>query len=171
MKLRTLLFAPGDSPRKVTKALGLPVDAVILDYHMPDMNGDDVARAIRASSRFEGVSLIFLTSMDVAGSDKEFAALNGQAHLMKPTRANVLRSTIIDVVRTARRQRMNSDETASAPKLPIEAEAAAAIDTVEREVAAKPVSAIDILVAEDNEVNQIVFTQILQVTGLRFLVV
>ena len=36
---------------------------------------------------------------------------------------------------------------------------------------AKPVSAIDILVAEDNEVNQIVFTQILQVTGLRFLVV
>ncbi|MBB3452067.1 PAS domain S-box-containing protein [Rhizobium sp. BK313] len=151
--------------------MGVPVDAVILDYHMPDMNGDDVARAIRANSRFEGVSLIFLTSMDVAGSDKEFAALNGQAHLMKPTRANVLRSTIIDVVRTARRQRMNCDETASAPQLPIEAEAAAAIDTVEREVAAKPVSAIDILVAEDNEVNQIVFTQILQVTGLRFLVV
>ena len=33
--------------------MGVPVDAVILDYHMPDMNGDDVARAIRANSRFE----------------------------------------------------------------------------------------------------------------------
>ncbi|UWU19854.1 MULTISPECIES: response regulator [unclassified Rhizobium] len=150
--------------------MGVQVDAVILDYHMPDMNGDEVARAIRADSRFDGVSLIFLTSMDVAGSDKEFAALNGQAHLMKPVRANVLRSTIIDVVRTARRQRMSSDETAVASQS-IEAEAVAAIDTVEREVAAKPVSAIDVLVAEDNEVNQIVFTQILQVTGLRFLVV
>jgi CheY-like chemotaxis protein len=151
--------------------MGVPVDAVILDYHMPDMNGDDVARAIRANSRFEGVSLIFLTSMDVAGSDKEFAALNGQAHLMKPTRANVLRSTIIDVVRTGRRQRMSSDESVASAASPMETEAMVAIDAVEREVAAKPVSAIDILVAEDNEVNQIVFTQILQVTGLRFLVV
>jgi CheY-like chemotaxis protein len=35
----------------------------------------------------------------------------------------------------------------------------------------KPGNAIDVLVAEDNEVNQIVFTQILQATGLRFLVV
>ncbi|MDL2409339.1 response regulator [Rhizobium calliandrae] len=150
--------------------MGVPVDAVILDYHMPEMNGDDVARAIRAEPRFNGVSLIFLTSMDVASNDKEFAALNGQAHLMKPTRANVLRSTIIDIVRKARRQAMSSDEPTASPQLPVAAEAVAAIEAVERGVA-KPVSAIDILVAEDNEVNQIVFTQILQVTGLRFLVV
>jgi CheY-like chemotaxis protein len=32
-------------------------------------------------------------------------------------------------------------------------------------------SFIDVLVAEDNDVNQIVFTQILQATGLNFLVV
>ncbi|MBB4566102.1 response regulator [Rhizobium leucaenae] len=151
--------------------MGVPVDAVILDYHMPGMNGDDVARAIRADSRFDKVSLIFLTSMDVASSDKEFAALNGQAHLMKPARANVLRNTIIDVVRTARRQRMSGDDTPAAAPPSIEVEAVAAIDAVERGVATKPVNAIDILVAEDNEVNQIVFTQILQVTGLRFLVV
>ncbi|OCJ05442.1 hybrid sensor histidine kinase/response regulator [Agrobacterium sp. 13-626] len=151
--------------------MGAPVDAVILDYHMPDMNGDEVARTIRADARFEALSLIFLTSMDVVGSDKEFAALNGQAHLMKPVRANVLRGTIIDVVRMARRQRMTGYATAVAAQLPIEAEAEAAILAVEQEVSASPVSAIDVLVAEDNEVNQIVFTQILQVTGLRFLVV
>ncbi len=151
--------------------MGVPVDAVILDYHMPDMNGDEVARIIRADARFEALSLIFLTSMDVVGSDKEFAALNGQAHLMKPVRANVLRSTIIDVVRMAHRQRMTGYATVVASQLPIEAEAEAAIHAVEQDVSVRPVSAIDVLVAEDNEVNQIVFTQILQVTGLRFLVV
>ncbi len=34
-----------------------------------------------------------------------------------------------------------------------------------------PAEFIDVLVAEDNEVNQIVFTQILQETGRSFLVV
>lgn len=156
---------------RAASEMGVPVDAVILDYHMPDMNGDEVARIIRADACFEALSLIFLTSMDVVGSDKEFAALNGQAHLMKPIRANVLRSTIIDVVRMARRQRMTGYATVVASQLPIEAEAEAAIQAVEQDVSARPVSAIDVLVAEDNEVNQIVFTQILQVTGLRFLVV
>ncbi|MDE1992288.1 MAG: response regulator [Rhizobiaceae bacterium] len=150
--------------------MGVPVDAVILDYHMPGMNGAEVARAIRSDARFEGVSLIFLTSMDVAG-DHEFAALDGQAHLMKPTRSHVLRNTIIDVVRTARLQRMSGDETIAPSQSPIVAAAAAAIEAVERTLPTTSSAAIDILVAEDNEVNQIVFTQILQVTGLRFLVV
>jgi signal transduction histidine kinase/CheY-like chemotaxis protein len=145
--------------------MGVRVDAVILDYHMPDMNGNEVARAIRADGRFDGVPLIFLTSMDAAGTDKEFAALNGQAHLMKPARANVLRNTIIDVVRAGRRQRLAGADDALAK------EAIAAVAAVERLVPTGPVHSIDILVAEDNEVNQIVFTQILQVTGLRYLVV
>jgi CheY-like chemotaxis protein/anti-sigma regulatory factor (Ser/Thr protein kinase) len=95
----------------------LPVDAVILDYQMPEINGADVARLIRSDSRFVDLPLIFLTSMDVAGNEKEFAALNGQAHLMKPARANVLRSTIIEVVRTARQpQGSTADDPEVAPR-------------------------------------------------------
>ncbi|MFT4182961.1 MAG: response regulator [Rhizobium sp.] len=150
--------------------MGVPVDAVILDYHMPDMNGDEVAHLIRADARFDAVSLIFLTSMDSVGGDREFATPNGQAHLMKPVRANVLRNTIIDVVRMARRQQTNT-HAALAAQLPIADEAEAAIHAAEKDIVTKPINAIDVLVAEDNEVNQIVFTQILQVTGLRFLVV
>jgi CheY-like chemotaxis protein len=159
-------------------AMDLPVDAVILDYHMPQMNGADVARKIRSDHRFDAVSLIFLTSMDVAGSEKEFAAMSGQAHLMKPVRGNVLCKTIVEVVRTARQQPSTSNAAGAVPR---QANAAAraradeelqvAIETVERASPARSVSAIDILVAEDNEVNQIVFTQILQAAGLRFLVV
>lgn len=82
--------------------LGVTVDAVILDYHMPDMNGADVARRLRADPRFVELPIIFLTSMDISGTEKEFAALNGQAHLMKPARANVLRNTVVEVVRARR---------------------------------------------------------------------
>jgi PAS domain S-box-containing protein len=139
----------------------LPVDAVILDYHMPVMNGAEVAKVIRSDHRHDGVSLIFLTSMDVAASEKEFAAASGQAHLMKPVRGNVLRNTIVEVVRAGRQPRAREAVQ----------DVVAAIGAAEQSLPLRPVNAIDVLVAEDNEVNQIVFTQILQATDLRFLVV
>jgi PAS domain S-box-containing protein len=148
-------------------ALGVTLDAVVLDYQIPGMNGADIARLLRADNRFADLPIIFLTSMDISGTEKEFAALNGQAHLMKPARANVLKNTIVDVVRTNRIRLAPAHAT---PTLIIETVA-------EPEMPAEPVavletpSFIDVLVAEDNDVNQIVFTQILQATGLNFLVV
>lgn len=151
--------------------MGVSVDAVIVDYSMPGMNGYQVATAVRADPRFDTLPIVFLTSMGVAGCDREFAAVNGQAHLMKPVRANVLRSTIIDVVRASRRKKLGERLASVERRLPIEMEAAAAIEATDGMTSAKSGNAIDVLVAEDNEVNQIVFTQILQATGLRFLVV
>jgi len=151
--------------------MSVPVDAMIIDYSMPDMNGYEVARAVRADPRFDALPMMFLTSIGAVGYDKELNAVNGQAHLMKPVRANVLRSTIIDVVRASRRRKMIGQQSPVGRLLPIEAEAIAAIEATEKMTSATSGNAIDILVAEDNEVNQIVFTQILQATGLRFLVV
>ncbi|SCB26825.1 response regulator [Rhizobium multihospitium] len=151
--------------------MGVSVDAIIVDYSMPGMNGYQVASAVRADPRFDTLPIVFLTSMSVAGCDREFADVNGQAHLMKPVRANVLRGTIIDVVRASRRKKLGERSAPIERRLPIETEAAAAIEATDRMTSAKPGNAIDVLVAEDNEVNQIVFTQILQATGLRFLVV
>jgi signal transduction histidine kinase/DNA-binding response OmpR family regulator len=151
--------------------MGISVDAMIVDYSMPGMNGYQVASAVRADPRFCALPIVFLTSMGAAGCDREFAAVNGQAHLMKPVRANVLRGTIIDVVRASRRKKLGERSAPVERRLPIEAEAAAAIEATDQMTSAKPGNAIDVLVAEDNEVNQIVFTQILQATGLRFLVV
>jgi len=147
--------------------LGIEIDAVVLDYQIPGMNGAEIARKLRADCRFERLPIVFLTSMDISGTETDFAALNGQAYLMKPARANVLRNTIVDVVRTSRTKQIatavnifpNVQETAPSllPK----------VESSER----MPAGFIDVLVAEDNEVNQIVFTQILQETGVSFLVV
>ncbi|MBC2805089.1 response regulator [Rhizobium ruizarguesonis] len=144
--------------------LGVTVDAVVLDYHMPDMNGADVARRLRADPRFVELPIIFLTSMDISGTEKEFAALNGHAHLMKPARANVLRNTVVEVVRASRVKQASEAEIA---RLQTEAAVPAPALVPQKRAA----EFVDVLVAEDNEVNQIVFTQILQGTGLSFLVV
>ncbi|PDT38412.1 hybrid sensor histidine kinase/response regulator [Rhizobium sp. M10] len=144
--------------------LGVTVDAVILDYHMPDMNGANVARRLRADPRFVELPIIFLTSMDISGTEKEFAALNGQAHLMKPARANVLRNTVVEVVRA---RRVKQASQAEITRLQAETAVSAPVPALQKRAA----EFVDVLVAEDNEVNQIVFTQILQGTGLSFLVV
>ncbi|WP_431320055.1 response regulator [Rhizobium sp. YTU87027] len=145
---------------------GLGVDAVVLDYQMPGMNGAEIARKLRTDSRFERLPIIFLTSMDISGTEKEFAALNGQAYLMKPARANVLRNTIADVVRASRTKQVAAAAVmqSSAEAMPSPLPKAEPSETALTEF-------IDVLVAEDNEVNQIVFTQILRESGRSFLVV
>jgi PAS domain S-box-containing protein len=149
--------------------LGIKVDAVVLDYHMPEMNGAEVARRLRSDTRFAELPIIFLTSMDISGTEKEFAALNGHAHLMKPARANLLRNTVVEVVRASRVKQASEAEIA---RLQREAEAPPPLPAPAPPAPQKrSADFVDVLVAEDNEVNQIVFTQILQGTGLSFLVV
>ncbi|MGV1957810.1 PAS-domain containing protein, partial [Agrobacterium sp. 22-224-1] len=86
-------------------SLGFSIDAIVLDYHMPVMNGLDVVERIRADVRFDDIAIVFLTSMDVIGDETLFTDLNVQAHLMKPARARLLRSTLFDVVRDVRLKR------------------------------------------------------------------
>ncbi|GEO84058.1 MULTISPECIES: PAS-domain containing protein [Alphaproteobacteria] len=157
--------------------LGVSIDALIIDYQMPVMNGIDVARMIRADHRFEAIAMIFLTSMDMVGDERIFEKLNVQAHLMKPARANLLRSTIVEVVRAVRlgwpRGAIGKPlRVVSANSHPEQPSTRAVPATSGSALAAPPVrptsasSGCDVLIAEDNEVNQIVFRQILQSTNL-----
>jgi len=145
---------------------GIGIDAVVLDYQIPGMNGGEIARKLRADNRFERVPIIFLTSMDISGTEQEFAALNAQAYLMKPARANVLRNTIVDVVRAGR-----TNQIVAAVTSPPSVQAASSPLPKAQSSDSASAEFIDVLVAEDNEVNQIVFTQILRESGRSFLVV
>jgi PAS domain S-box-containing protein len=149
--------------------LGIAVDAIVLDYHMPEMNGLDFARSLRRDRRFDGTGVIFLTSMDMASDDSMFAELQIHAHLMKPARANLLRSTVIDVVRSVRGKRRM--EAALAVDTGPAASGPLAVTSPPSTAPVKMAASLDVLVAEDNEVNQIVFTQILQTTGWLFQIV
>jgi CheY-like chemotaxis protein len=149
--------------------LRVGVDVLVLDYQMPGINGAEIARILMADARFDNLPIIFLSALNSSDAEKEFAELNRHAHLVKPVPANILRSTIIEVVRASRLKRGSAAETVVGPE--------SGLETSGQEHAAPPLGKsstspfIDVLVAEDNEVSRIVFTQILQGTGLNFMVV
>ncbi len=142
----------------------LPVDLIILDYHMPNMNGVDVAREIRAKAWFDQTPIMFLTSMEMAADEHRFADMKVQAHLMKPARSQLLKKTVGSLLATP------LAATASDMQDEISDDAQSVIDetSAPEDNETAQASALDILIAEDNEVNQIVFTQILQQTRHHF---
>lgn len=145
--------------------MGVSVDAMILDYQMPEMNGLAVARRVRDDPQLADLPIIFLTSMDSASSEGAVDTLNIQAHLMKPARSHLLRTTLVEVIRASRAQLRDATRLTSSAALDVAPVTEVEDPTPDPRLQAK---GLDVLVAEDNEVNQIVFTQILQGMGVDF---
>jgi signal transduction histidine kinase/CheY-like chemotaxis protein len=130
---------------------GAPFDLVIMDYHMRGMNGADAVRRIRADKLIDETPVIMLTSVDQAGVSDEFEAIGVQGQLTKPARSSALLRAIATVLRRA--------ET-PAPAM------TAAISGPPQGAAAA--SGLDVLVAEDNEVNRLVIGHILRAAGFSY---
>ncbi|MDX8504548.1 response regulator [Mesorhizobium captivum] len=154
--------------------LGASVDCIILDYQMPGMNGADVARAIAADNRLSSIPVVLLTSVDQVDFGRMVIDFGIVAHLTKPARSAVLLGTVISAIQKARTQ----GAKAQFVREPVAAQPAPPAFTVIRgpavpvpaapESTATPSGPIDILIAEDNDVNQLVFGQILNGLGLSY---
>ncbi|MBF0159949.1 MAG: response regulator [Magnetococcales bacterium] len=71
-----------------------PPDLILLDVNMPDMNGFEVLKNLKADEASQSIPVIFLTSND-ASDDIERGLQAGAYHyLTKPFDANMLRSII-----------------------------------------------------------------------------
>lgn len=156
--------------------LNAPVDCLVVDYQMPIMNGMDMVQAMQLQPGLAGIPVVLLTSVDqsLASLGPKSPAIAAQ--LIKPTRSAALLEAIVAAVQRHRAESAPASkaETAALPSAPAaaaEQEPAAARDGMG---GGDPVTAhdgIDVLVAEDNEVNQLVFRQILAESGLRFEIV
>ncbi len=133
-------------------AQGRPFDIVILDHHMPGMDGADVIRAIRGTSAIEETPIIMLTSIDEPGSADMYRDLGTQGYLVKPAPASQLFDTMINI--------LSDQAAAAAPEIGPDADDTGAART------AAPDDRVDILLVEDNEVNRIVAEQMLLNAGL-----
>lgn len=192
---------------KAAKSQGMPVDCVILDYHMPNMNGGDVVRAMRRDPAIRDTPIIMLTSVDQTEDGKGFSSLGIQGHLTKPARSSLLLETIIETLSEYQARSSNDDETSRGiliaqqvargigtgadgstervatevfecdrlsmhdtdEVLPLsDCPPLGQADSQDPDPAPDANDNLDILVCEDNEVNQIVFTQILQSAGFSF---
>jgi signal transduction histidine kinase/ligand-binding sensor domain-containing protein/CheY-like chemotaxis protein len=118
---------------------------VLLDYHMPDMDGLDVAEKLRQDPGSCGTKIILLTSAARNGEPSRIQALGLDACLTKPVTQSTLLETMLQVL------------------------GAAAEDKIPRSAAAESKSPPDkplrILLAEDNKVNQSLGVRLLQKRG------
>jgi signal transduction histidine kinase/DNA-binding response OmpR family regulator len=153
------------------KRLGARVDCIILDYQMPGINGLEVARRIAADPATAHIPILLLTSVDQAVTGQIGTETGISAHLNKPARSSVLLETLVTMMQVARaapkvaRLHAVSAPERAAPR-PVAAPAAPVAPAPVRAAAGKP--PLDVLVAEDNEVNQLVFSQILDGLGLSY---
>lgn len=163
--------------------LGLGIDLVILDFQMPGMSGGEVTRSIRADPAIANTPILILSSIDQADQFHSLKELSINAHLTKPVRSAELHATVETILganatdHAAPLAALSS--TASGPNM---APAAAAEDerpTQQRSTpqTITPAAAYHagseaetplVLVAEDNPVNQIVFSQSLESLGIRY---
>jgi len=158
---------------KAVTARGLSVDCIVLDFQMPGMNGAQVARIIRGTPEIANTPIVMLTSVD--HSQLNYRDLSIDAHIVKPARSSALLEAVVTAIQ--RRHTRNGHAAGLAPLLG--EDATPRPENRGSETAAPPAEPspassrhqVDILVAEDNEVNQLVFTQILQETRLRFHIV
>ena len=125
-------------------AAGEPFDLAVLDLCMPDTDGLELARAIKADAGLASMELIMLTStMQVNAA--EIADAGVREWLMKPVRSSEFYNRLIRLMST----REHAAGTASSAPRGRSAESSAA------EHVPGP-SRGRILVVEDNEVNQLV---------------
>ena len=83
-------------------ARGIAIDLVVLDYHMPGMNGGQMLDAMRAMTAGAAIPVIMLTSVDQTADGRSFASLGVAAHLTKPARSAALLETVVAVLGEAR---------------------------------------------------------------------
>jgi two-component system sensor histidine kinase/response regulator len=134
----------------IAQAGGKPYALVLTDMHMPKMDGFSLIERIRQKPELRTATIMMLTSAGHRGDGERCQELEIAAYLLKPIRQSELREAIARVL-GAREQK-------------------GAIPLVTRyslQDAHDPAACLRILVAEDNSVNQLLATRLLEKRGHR----
>ena len=121
---------------------GKPFDLVLLDLHMPGMNGFQVLEHIRSTPQISQAVVIVLTSVDNLPAVDRRRDLGWAAYLTKPVKQSSLLDAMLETLGEA------EGETETAPV-----------------VALPTTHPLRILVAEDNEINRRLATILLEREG------
>ena len=76
-----------------------PYDAVLLDVMMPDMDGIEVFRQIRANPQTQTIPVILMTAKTQATDRQRFLDLGVTAIITKPFKAMFLTEQIADILK------------------------------------------------------------------------
>jgi signal transduction histidine kinase/DNA-binding response OmpR family regulator len=133
-----------------------PYDIVLMDMHMPGIDGFELARTIKADPSIAAVPLVLMPSFGQRGDEQIAREIGISAYLTKPVRESQLFDCLVTVL--DRSGVMSTQSNAATP-----AKLVTRYALKERETMARKL----ILVAEDNIVNQLVAARQLESMGNR----
>jgi len=142
---------------RAAQSAGDPYHIAILDQQMPTMDGENLARAIKADAKLKNTALVLLTSLGMRDAARMSKA-GFSVCLTKPARASQLLNALITA--WGNQKRAPSAHFVSRPA----AEARASISPAEP---AAPIFRAHVLIVEDNSVNQMVAARLLEKLGCR----
>ena len=128
------------------RSAGDPFALAVLDFMMPEMDGEELAQKIRENADYADTRLMVLTSVDRSNESHRLRELGVEAYLVKPARASLIFETLSGIFQDG----------------PKAVEAGDAIVAEMPNVPNAPLAnKVKILLAEDNEVNQLVIKHML----------
>jgi CheY-like chemotaxis protein len=131
-----------------------PFGLILMDMHMPQMDGFGLVERIRERPELSTATIMMLTSAGHRGDGKRCKELGVSAYLLKPIRQSELREAIARVLGA-------HEQTGAIPL----------VTRYSLADAREPGESLQILVAEDNAVNQLLVRRMLEKRGHRVLVV
>ena len=137
-----------------------PYQVAILDYYLPDMDGESLGRMIKDDPALRETLLVMLTSVGQRGDAKRVSEVGFSAYLVKPVSPSQLLDALSTVLGTYKE---GISTTLITRHTLAESQTAEAVPVPKQE---KPIHA-RILVVEDNAVNQRMAVRMLEKLGCR----
>ena len=157
----------GLSVLKKAHETGVSIDLILLDYHMPQHTGEDFIIAMRKHNSFDHIPVIMLSSVDTDTLKKRVLLSGVQEFMTKPARLADLQSAISRTLLASQETKKPIKAARLTPRsnpAPTQSILMPKNQTVIN-------SHIDILIAEDNEVNQMYIKYIMEELGVSFKIV
>ena len=129
-----------------SKTLGVPFPLVLLDAHVPEMNGYVIADKIKNDPKFKESEVVMLTSVGLRGDAAKCREIGISAYLTKP----IKRSDLLHIIKLMMGSRV----------IPQENQPLLTTHSIRESR-----NALTILVAEDNAVNQTLARRLLEKRG------
>jgi signal transduction histidine kinase/CheY-like chemotaxis protein len=137
-----------DAVREIAAADSLdPYRLVLMDWHMPGMDGLQASRIIKRNDRLHHIpKIVMVTSFGQGDVRTQAEEIGVDSYLLKPVNQSLLYDTLVDLFGFAGREDHRSREKKD-------------------ESTVHDATGIRVLVVEDNEINQQVATELLESAG------
>ncbi len=129
-----------------------PYDIVISDMLMPEMDGAQLGKIIKADPKLQSTPMVMLTSQGLRGDASRMKSIGFVGYLSKPVRRSLLYDCLIMV--------LNQSKEGMQPKKEISL-------ITSYHISEEKKKNINILLAEDNKINQKVALSLLKKFGLK----